>query len=98
MRPATDGDADDVSRGIETTRSENTRQLTANIALERLEQGRQKVRTPDPMLILAREGPGAPGVLVIRTAMGSFGLRAWCSSPKAGATRPSRESLAHAAF
>ena len=54
VRPAVDGDRDDVARRIEAAGAEDARELIADVALEGLERRRQQVGAADAVLFLPR--------------------------------------------
>src|ERR1700682_3507471 len=60
VRPAIDGDARHIARRIEAARTEDARQLAADVALEGLERGVEDIVLPCPVLVALRQ-PGLAG-------------------------------------
>src|ERR1700692_1297887 len=55
VRPAIDGDAPPTAGGIERARTENARQLVADVALEGFERRVEDVVLPGPVLVALRQ-------------------------------------------
>src|SRR5580704_7288251 len=55
MRPAIDGDARHTARRVEPARTEDARQLVADVALEGLERGVEDIVLPRPVLVALRQ-------------------------------------------
>jgi len=54
VRPAVDGNRDDVARGIESPVAERPGELVADVSLKSLERCRKQVGSSDSMLLFSR--------------------------------------------